>query len=56
MIGYLHFCEGCEKLIIDFEVKDSDKGDKFVDSYCFKCQKKEPMLGLLCKIINKKGS
>ncbi len=50
-IVYFHFCDGCGILIIDFEIKDTHRGDKIVDAYCPTCEKKDPLVGLFCKVI-----
>ncbi len=50
MLAYFHQCEGCDKPILDFEIKESS-GGKIVDSYCPTCQKKDPLVGLFCKRV-----
>ena len=51
MIAYIHFCDGCGKLIIDFEIKKVSNNRKIVDAYCPTCEKKDPLVGLFCKVI-----
>ena len=53
---YLHFCDGCEKPILDFEIKDTANGDKIVDAYCPKCQEKDPLVKLFCEVIKERTS
>ena len=48
---HIHFCDGCGKLIIDFKIKSVSEGRKIVDAYCPTCEKKDPLVGLFCKII-----
>jgi len=51
---YIHLCKSCGKLIIDFEIKETTRGELIVDVYCQECETKEPLNQLFCKVINKK--
>ena len=48
---YIHFCDGCGKLIIDFEIKKMANNKRIVDAYCPRCQKEDVLVSLFCKVI-----